>query len=222
MSGREDIPAYLLGELDERERAAFEHAAARDESLRAEVERLRPVIQRLHELDNGAWAPEPAPPVQLPAAGATGRERRTLRLRPAFAVLAAAALLGAGVAIGLLAGGGEEGATGGRQLALAPVGSAARSAQGEARLHGSSATVDVSGLQPSGRGRFYELWLLNSPDDLVSLASFRVPASGKARVTVPLPDGGRGYRFVDLSVEPKDGNPAHSGDSVLRGRVPGA
>ncbi len=84
---------------------------------------------------------------------------------------------------------------------------------------GDDATIDVSGLEPSGRGRFYELWLLNSADDLVSIASFEVPASGTARVTVPLPGG---YRFVDLSAEPDDGDPAHSGDSVLRGRIPDA
>ena len=95
-------------------------------------------------------------------------------------------------------------------------------AHGEARLASGAATVDVSGLPPSARGQFYELWLLNSADDLVALGSFRVPASGDARVTVPVPGDPAGYRFVDLSVEPDDGDPAHSGDSVLRGRVPGA
>ncbi|MBK5117003.1 MAG: hypothetical protein JJE23_08815 [Thermoleophilia bacterium] len=45
---------------------------------------------------------------------------------------------------------------------------------------GGEAAVDVSGLGASAPGEFYALWLLTSPDDLVSLGSFKVdehPAS---------------------------------------------
>ena len=73
-----------------------------------------------------------------------------------------------------------------------------------------------AGSQPSNGGDFYELWLLNSPDDLVSLGSFRVPASGDVDVTVPLPADPDRFAALDVSVEPPDGNPAHSSRSVLR------
>ena len=39
---------------------------------------------------------------------------------------------------------------------------------------------------------------------------------------MPVPGDAKGYGFVDLSVERDDGDPSHSGDSVLRGRVPEA
>ena len=41
------------------------------------------------------------------------------------------------------------------------------------------------------------------------------PGSGAA-LHGPLPKGFQRYRFIDVSREPADGNPNHSGDSVLR------
>ncbi len=87
---------------------------------------------------------------------------------------------------------------------------------------GRNLRVSVSGLQPSGAGAFYELWLLDGADRLVSLGAFPVPASGSAEVVVPLPVRVRDFRYIDVSREPDDGNPAHSGDSVLRGPTAGA
>jgi anti-sigma-K factor RskA len=77
--------------------------------------------------------------------------------------------------------------------------------------------VRVTGLAPSAGRDFYELWLMDGTDRLVSIGSFRVPSSGSAEVAVPLPVPVRDFRFIDVSREPEDGNPAHSGDSVLRG-----
>jgi hypothetical protein len=47
--------------------------------------------------------------------------------------------------------------------------------------------------------------------------AFQVPASGSATVRVPLPAKPSSDRPPDVSREPADGNPAHSGESVLRG-----
>ena len=67
------------------------------------------------------------------------------------------------------------------RCALAPL---ARGGAAEGKLRvaraGGRATLAVSGLAPSRRGEFYELWLLSPPGDLVSLGSFRVGASGRA------------------------------------------
>ena len=42
--------AYLLGELDDAQVAAFERAMAADPALREEVERLRPVVSKLERV----------------------------------------------------------------------------------------------------------------------------------------------------------------------------
>jgi anti-sigma-K factor RskA len=223
------VSDYLLGELPPEQRAAFEAELADDAALRAEVERLVPVVTRLEAMDPAAWE-EPAalPPLPpLRAAAAPRRERspwwrRTLALRPLPATALAAVLLGLGVAAGVLLGGdgtgsGDEDAAG-RVVALAPVKPGDAGAEGTATLAsaGDTAPVRLEHLPPSEPGQFYELWLLNTVDDMVSLGSFSVPPSGKLDVTVPLPaDAGR-FGALDLSLEPDDGDPAHSTVSVLR------
>jgi anti-sigma-K factor RskA len=217
---REQLSDYLLGELSAAEAQGFEAALADDPALRAEVERLRPVVGRLEGLERSAWESEESlPPLpSLPKPGPRSWWRRPLVLRPVAAAAVAAVLLGLGVAGGLLAGGGDDAGGGGREVALAPVeplGGAASGTATFARGDG-EATLRVSGLPPSRGGEFYELWLLNSPDDLVSLGSFSVPASGQVQVTVPLPADPSRFAALDVSVEPPDGNPAHSKRSVLR------
>ena len=219
MSARDRLSDYLLGELEGVERARFEAAAANDPALAAEVERLRPVVAQLEALEPAAWEAPPALP-PLPAAAArpaTPWWRRRIALRPLPAAALAALLLALGVAAGLLAGGGG-GEGGGRELVLGPVAPLGGAAAGTARLadDGERATLHLTGLRPSRAGDFYELWLLNGPDDLVSLGSFTVPASGAVDVSVPVPGGTRGFGALDISVEPRDGDPAHSSRSVLR------
>ena len=208
---------YLTGELAPEERAAFEADPARV----AEAERLRPIVTRLESLEREEWDPPEAPALVLPGTRepqrAPRRRRRVLTLRPLVAAGLALLLLAIGVGAGRLLdeGGGRDR---GRVLALDPVEPAGGSAHGTATIlaHGGRARFVVRGLKPSANGGFYELWLMNSADDLVSLGSFRVPASGKAEVTVPLPADPDGFAALDISAEPADGNPAHSASSVLR------
>ena len=208
---------YLLGELAPEERAAFEADPARV----ADAERLRPIVTRLESLEREEWDPPEAPALVLPGAReperAPRRRRRVLTLRPVVAAGLALLLLAIGVGSGRLLdeGGGNDR---GRVLALDPVEPAGGSAHGTATIlaHGGRARFIVRGLKPNANGGFYELWLMNSADDLVSLGSFRVPASGKADVTVPLPADPDGFAALDISAEPADGNPAHSASSVLR------
>lgn len=209
---------YLLGELAPEERAAFEADPARV----GDAERLRPIVTRLESLEREEWDPPDAPALVLPGAReprttTPRRRRRVLTLRPLVAAGLALLLLAIGVGAGRLLdeGGGNDR---GRLLALDPVEPAGGSAHGTATIlaHGGRARFVVRGLKPSANGGFYELWLMNSADDLVSLGSFRVPASGKAVVTVPLPADPDGFAALDISAEPADGNPAHSASSVLR------
>jgi hypothetical protein len=208
---------YLIGELAPEERAAFEADPARV----AEAERLRPIVTRLESLEREEWDPPKAPALVLPGTReperAPPRRRRVLTLRPLVAAGLALLLLAIGVGAGRLLGEGG-GPARGRVLALDPVEPAGGSAHGTATIlaHGGRARFVVRGLKPSANGGFYELWLMNSADDLVSLGSFRVPASGGADVTVPLPADPDGFAALDISAEPADGNPAHSASSVLR------
>ena len=78
-------------------------------------------------------------------------------------------------------------------------------------------SVRVSGLKPTGDGQFYELWLLGADKRLVGLGSFRVDEQGRATLNLPLPVDPKSFTYFDLSLEPSDGNPGHSGVSVLRG-----
>ena len=66
------------------------------------------------------------------------------------------------------------------------------------------------------RGRYYEVWMIDSRiSKLVSLGPIR--ADG----TYNLPAGFDPEKFpvVDISEETLDGNPSHSGDSILRGTL---
>ena len=159
---------YLLGELAPEERAAFEADPARV----ADAERLRPIVTRLESLEREEWDPPEAPALVLPGAReprttTPRRRRRVLTLRPLVAAGLALLLLAIGVGAGRLLdeGGGNDR---GRVLALDPVEPAGGSAHGTATIlaRGGRARFVVRGLKPSANGGFYELWLMNSADDL--------------------------------------------------------
>jgi anti-sigma-K factor RskA len=92
-------------------------------------------------------------------------------------------------------------------------------------LVGKAALVDVGGRQeidldvpdlPPTTDTFYEVWLI-APDGkrLQSLGT----TDGRGRYEVPTGIDPRRYPIVDVSREPPDGNPAHSGDSLVRGTL---
>jgi hypothetical protein len=85
--------------------------------------------------------------------------------------------------------------------------------RGEGRLEvtDEGATITIRGLpNPSGS---YQVWLYDSVVRAESLGTF---AGASGRLRVQLPADARTYRFLDVSLEPADANPNHSGDSVLR------
>ncbi|WP_217915518.1 anti-sigma factor [Miltoncostaea marina] len=223
MSRDAEITDYLLGEMAAEDRGRLEARMARDPGLRAEVERMRAVVAGLEALPAEAWAPGPVPPPPALPAAAPARPARGVR--PLVAVAAAVAALAVGVGVGaLVTGGGDGDEPGdGPAIALDRFGDAAPGAHGEVRMTGGDAgmRLAVSGLRPSGDG-FYELWLLGDDGRMVSLGAFRVPPSGATEVSVPLPADPSSFSYIDVSLEPPDGDPAHSGASVLRGATPSA
>jgi anti-sigma-K factor RskA len=74
------------------------------------------------------------------------------------------------------------------------------------------------GLPRVGTGGFYEVWMMRDATHLVALGSFRVGADGRARVDLPVTASPRRFPVLDISREAADGDPAHSGHSVLRSR----
>ncbi|WP_375383961.1 anti-sigma factor [uncultured Microbacterium sp.] len=74
-------------------------------------------------------------------------------------------------------------------------------------------TLDASDTPDTYR----EVWLINA--DASALISLGVLDGTEA--TFPIPSGVdlRNYVLVDISQEPIDGNPSHSGDSIVRGKL---
>ncbi|MGY6500349.1 MAG: anti-sigma factor [Acidimicrobiales bacterium] len=72
--------------------------------------------------------------------------------------------------------------------------------------------LDVAGLQEVDG--FFEVWLLTPEvDGLVSLG----PLRSDGRYQVPPGIDPARFSVVDVSIEPHDGDPTHSGNSILRG-----
>ena len=94
--------------------------------------------------------------------------------------------------------------------------------QGEAEIvetaAGTELVVDVSGLSGgSSSDGFFEVWLID-PDTL-QMVGLGALTSDSGRFLVPDGLDLSQYRLVDVSLEPFDGDPVHSRDSVVRGEL---
>jgi hypothetical protein len=181
-----------------------ERALREDPALRAEVERLRETTRALAGLELAHWRLEPPPPLAEAPAPAAPAPRRRRRRRLVLAMAAAAVLAVFAV----------------RQpppvveVRLRPL----------AGVSG-SAGVEIEGdragdhLPPSPAGTHYEAWLQDASGAMISMGSFTVGPAGDVRAEMTIAADATRYRLVDVSLEPDDGNPAHSGRSVLRGAI---
>jgi hypothetical protein len=76
--------------------------------------------------------------------------------------------------------------------------------------------VDATALRPTNG--FYEVWLLDADaTKLVALGA--LPAGSIGTFTVPPGVSITDYPVVDISLEPLDGDPAHSKNSLMRGTL---
>ena len=101
-----------------------------------------------------------------------------------------------------------------RSVRLRPLPGATGGGRATLNEEGDRLEVSIEGL-PKPRGA-YEIWVYSSIVDAQSLGSF---SDTKIEIDARLPDNLENYRYVDVSLEPPDGNPNHSGDSVLRAPV---
>jgi anti-sigma-K factor RskA len=110
-----------------------------------------------------------------------------------------------------------------RTADLEPLPAGGATAAGLARLLQTTEGTEVievraPDLEPAD-GHF-EVWLLR-PDSTQMVSLGVLPEGDVAHFTVPSALLADGYTLVDVSDEPDDGEPTHSGDSVLRGDLAG-
>jgi hypothetical protein len=79
-------------------------------------------------------------------------------------------------------------------------------------------TIRVSANELGDEPGVHEVWLINV--DGKRMISIGLLASGdEGEFAVPMDLIDEGYRIVDISVEPNDGDPTHSGVSIARGEL---
>ena len=170
-----------------------------------------------------AIAPPAAPAAATAAEGAESPTATVLplrRRRPRLLVVGAAAavagaVVGAG-AVAVLPGGddAEQVST----VALAPLGEEAASGRAAVLVRDDgSRALQVDLEAPALAGEYYEIWLIEpGVVDMVPLGVLR-PGTQTFELPAGLDLGE--YPIVDVSVEPIDGDPTHSGVSVARGEL---
>lgn len=228
--------------------AAAEHLAACP-ACRAELEDLRHVVTvakasqsvELQQPSARVWdriatdlgfddrsAAPAAAPAPAPAAAAehvAPLRRSRVRRRTALLLTAAAAVVGLVLGLGggwyLFAGGPGRSDTVVSRTALDPLpgwsgarGSAELERDGDGRL---SLVVDLDHPARDGAAPLREVWMMRS--DLSGLVSVGFLDGDTGRFVVPAGVDPTRYPVVDVSAESNDGDPAHSGDSVVRGTL---
>jgi hypothetical protein len=174
--------------------------------------------QRPERVLAGAAAEAPVEPVALGGRRRTGRGPRASRGRLLLAS-AAAALVGAGIALGAVAlahrGGDGTPVADARLQALGGNGTTGTAVVVEHADHSLELDVTLAGGSP-GSG-YYEVWLADP--GLARMVAVGVLHDGRGALQLPSGLSVRSYPVVDVSDEPLDGNPAHSSDSVARGEL---
>lgn len=147
-------------------------------------------------------------------------------LRPALALGCALLLFAGGVGVGALSGGSDNAPIDAlgptvQQASLSPVAEFDQQATGSADVKhdGKLIRLKLSGLKPNSEEDFYEAWLMDPKNGLVAIGTFTVDERGEAKLDLPVPVGTDRYPVVDISLQPVDGKPTHSGVSVLRGKL---
>lgn len=216
--------AYLLGALDETERAAFEEHMAGCPACREEVDLLLPAAQAL-PVSAEPVAPPPSLKARimaevereaslLAAAGpeadrpqARRRRRFPLRVPRLVPVAVAAALLILGVAIGV----GATALRGGPERTVVAQVSDAPGASVQVEVNGEEGRLLARGLPAPPSGRVYQVWLKRDGHAPEPTAALFVPSrDGAASASVP--GSLEEIDQVMVTDEPDGGSPQPTGD----------
>ncbi|MCZ2858645.1 anti-sigma factor [Blastococcus sp. VKM Ac-2987] len=160
-------------------------------------------------------APVPDDPPQDPPAG--GQVLPFRSRRPRVLMTAAAALVGAVVGAGAVAVlNGSDDAQPLTSVALDQLAEAPASGRAEVVVRGDgSRALEVELDAPALDGEYYEIWLIEP--NVVEMVPLGVVRPGAQSFELPTGLDLGQYPIVDVSVEPLDGDPTHSGVSVARG-----
>ena len=134
-------------------------------------------------------------------------------------------LVAAAVVTGVVVGAGVVAVVQGRDdgepvttVALDPLAGNDASGQAEVvRLGDGSRVVQFELDAPALDAEYYELWLIDR--DVVGMVPLGVVRPGSQTVELPADLDLGQFPLVDVSVEPLDGDPTHSGVSVARGEL---
>jgi hypothetical protein len=196
----------------------------------AEVASLRRPVDVLAVPSLSGTAPEVAPPPRVweaiaaatgvsaaPPADAQVLELRPRRSRGRWLTLAAAVLVGGVVGGAVVALSPDQQGAVVAQTALDPLAADDASGRAEVRESDGSRSLQVDLDAPDLDDGYYEVWVMQP--DAVRMVPVGVVHRGDT--VLPLPDGIDlgAYPVVDVSVEPMDGDPTHSGLSVARGSL---
>jgi hypothetical protein len=235
---RGQLADYVLGQQAGPEAAATKGHLRRSEAARSWTRSLLDSLEGLYR--NGSMPAVPdgergrrsAAAQRSPGGGlatpadAAVRRRRVLAAAGVLALLALLAVLV--WPVGVLTGdddepaaeqanaGGGGGQNAAQQGAGAPAGIAIVVEQNGRR----QLLVQAARLDPSQQREAYEVWLYNSQGDARTLGGQVTDRQGNYQAIGNLPGDFEQYRFIDISREPLDQQRGHSGESVLRGRMP--
>src|SRR5215217_1664570 len=174
------------------------------------------------QLASQATAPATTEPSEPPPSAPTIAElpRRTPRLRSWFLVAAAAVfglIIGAGITTVAVRDRVE--VTSSVPLEALP----GQTGRGTAELIRDRGRPElrVQIDAPPTRDRYREVWLINADGQRMYPLGV-LPDDGRATYQLPPALAGQlqGFNIVDVSIEPYDGNPAHSRESQVRGVLP--
>lgn len=169
--------------------------------------------------DHAEMHPRPAEPAATEGPSRHDHGGQWGNRRGLYLVGAAAAVVGLVVgALGVVLAGRTSSGQVVASTSLEPVGTSAAHGTATLREAGGGRTLDVDLRDlPPGEG-YFEVWFMNA-DTGGSISLGALDPGQETTFEVPAGLVVTNFPYVDISLEPLDGDPAHSSDSVARGRL---
>jgi hypothetical protein len=161
------------------------------------------------------------PTLATPPAAADGGVVRELPPRRRSRVLlavAASLVVGAGLGAGVTALAQRDGGEAVTATDLAPLEGSEAEGSAEVVARGDGSVLEVRLDAPEQTDGYYEVWLIEP--DIQRMIPVGIVQAGTTSLDLPAGVDLAEYPIVDVSVEPLDGDPTHSGVSVARGELP--
>jgi anti-sigma-K factor RskA len=219
----DELAAWMLGALEEREAEEFERHLAQCERCRTDLNWLRPAVDAIPASVTQVAAPPRLRGELLGTVRAEARRAATprgtsrwlagLRVpRPAIAALGVAILVAAGVA-GYTLGVDSEG----EETFTAQPSKEATGASAELVVDGDSGTLHASGLPPLQRDEVFQAWIRNSGEtELRPSDVFRPAQGGEATASL---EGLEDAAQVMVTREPRGGSAQPTSTPLLKANL---